>query len=108
MEMYKKYYYSNDFIRYFGVYDKMYTIEEVKELILNKFKKFNKNFVYVKKKDVAFFGLNNLNSHYSKFGVKVRISLLLTNIVKKFKIIDKPPNGFYYHYYDVPLENNKL
>lgn len=104
----KKYYYSNDFIRYFGVTDKMYSIKEVKELILSKFRKFNNNNVYVKKKDITFFGLNNLSEYYSKFGVKIRISLLLATIVDKFKIKETPPQGLYYHYYDSPIENSKL
>lgn len=108
MSNYEKYYYSNDFIRYFNVSDQMFTIEEVKEIISNKFKKFNKNYVFIKNKDLQFFGLNNLKFHYSKYGVKIRLSLLLNQIIKKFKIIDKPPSGTYYHYYDNPLENYKL
>tara|TARA_A100001015_G_C14994222_1_gene715442 strand:+ start:1778 stop:2104 length:327 start_codon:yes stop_codon:yes gene_type:complete len=108
MNYFKKYYYSNDFIRYFGVTDQMYTIKEVKQLILTKFRKFNNNNVYVKKKDLLFLGLENMGEFYSKFGIKIRVSLLLTIIVDKFKISEVPPKGLYYHYYDKPLENNKL
>ena len=108
MKDYKKYYYSNDFIRYFNVSDQMFSIEEIKDIICNKFKKFNKNYFYVKNKDLQFFGLDNLKYHYSKYGAKIRLSVLLNQIIKKFKIIDKPPNGNYYHYYDYPLENIKL
>ena len=104
----KKYYYSNDFIRYFNVSDQMYSIDEVKELINNKFRKFNKNYVYIKQKHLQFFSLDNLNYHYSKYGAKIRLSLLLNQIVKKFKIEDIPPLGLYYHYYDMPIENTKL
>ena len=108
MDNLKKYYYSNDFIRYFGVTDQMYTVKEVKQLILSKFKKFNSNNVYVKKKDLSFLGIENMGEYYSKFGIKIRISLLLTIIVDKFKILEVPPKGLSYHYYDQPIENNKI
>lgn len=108
MNNYKKYYYSNDFIRYFNVNDKMFDIQDIKQIISTKFTKFNKNYVYIKNKDLQFFGLNNLKHHYSKYGVKIRLSLLINQIIKKFKIIDKPPLGLYYHYYDCPIENKLL
>jgi hypothetical protein len=86
----------------------MYTIKEVKQLILSKFRKFNNSNVYVKKKDLSFLGLKNMGEFYCKFGIKIRISLLLTIIVDKFKITEHPPQGLYYHYFEPPLENNRL
>ena len=98
MDSLKKEFYNDDFNNFFNVSKIPYNLEDIKRILKNKYKTFNDNSVYLPKKDIKFFGVKS-TEYYCRFGIKIRLSLLINYIIKKYKLK---------HINDVSKFSNKL
>lgn len=105
MDSLKKEFYNDDFNNFFNVSKIPYNLEDIKRILKNKYKTFNDNSVYLPKKDIKFFGVKS-TEYYCRFGIKIRLSLLINYIIKKYKLKFEKPESFCFNYYDQP--NYKL
>jgi len=102
----EKCYYTNELLHFLAIDNKKYTINEIKKVLLKKYKVKNNYISNINSKDFKFLNLKE----YGDFekNNKIKVSLLLLIIQKNCLFKNFKPKYLYYNYNDKPISNKLL
>jgi len=98
----------NELINELNLDKKYYNLEELKNILINKYKnekRLDGFKIKLNENECNFYGIDYNPASKFKY---IRISILLTLIVKKFEIDTHQVNKYVYNYDDKPLNNDLI
>jgi hypothetical protein len=99
-------FFRNEFINKLNLDKKYYNLDELKNILINKYKNKLDGFrIKLNEDDCKFYGIHYNPDSEFKY---IRISILLTIILKNFEINTHEVNKYIYNCDDKPLNNNLI